>query len=259
MSESESSIFNEQSAKAPSTLGGRLLNIFVSPTEVFDELKASAPRAMNWIVPLSIAIVAGIIYTLVIYSQPQVMQTFRDAMEKPIQKQVDSGKLTQQKADQQIALLEKFVNPGYFKAIGILAVVFGAASALCVTGLFVWLVGGLAFHGGFDYPKALEVTGIALMIKMLGTLISACLGVIFASLYANPGPALFISHFDPSKTSHQLLLALNVMTFWYLAVLSIGISRVSGASFIKSAVCIFGAWAMLTLLQLLPSLLFGGK
>jgi hypothetical protein len=57
----------------------------------------------------------------------------------------------------------------------------------------------------------------------------------------------------------MLLLALNVMTLWYLAVLSIGISRVSGASFIKSAVCIFGAWVVMTLLQLLPSLLLGGK
>src|ERR1700722_20094016 len=56
------------------SLGNRLMNVFVSPSEVFDEVKVSPPNAANWWVPLTLIIIAGIVFAMVVFSQPGVIQ-----------------------------------------------------------------------------------------------------------------------------------------------------------------------------------------
>ena len=47
------------------------------------------------------------------------------------------------------------------------------------------------------------------------------------------------------SVSHLSLAAFNLVTLWYIAVLAIGLARLSGASFVKAAIWIFGLWAVL--------------
>jgi len=51
-----------------------------------------------------------------------------------------------------------------------------------------------------------------------------------------------VSHFDQQNKVHLLLSALNVMSLWYLGVLSLGLARLTGASFWKPAVWLCGLW-----------------
>jgi hypothetical protein len=59
---------------------------------------------------------------------------------------------------------------------------------------------------------------------------------------------LLVKEFDPQNPVHLLLAAVNVMTLWLLAVRSIGLARLSGASLAKAAAWVFGIWATYTCL-----------
>lgn len=219
-----------------------MTNVFVAPAEVFDEVKAGPPTPANWAVPTVIAIIAGVIYTMVVFSQPGVIQNMRDAQEKKMQELVAAGKMTQAQADQSSQITEKFMTPTFFKAIGILAVViFNPVSLFVIAGV-IWLLGRYVLRGNFEYMKAVEVVGLATMISVLGAVVSMLLAVIYANPAMTPSLVLFVSHFDPQNKVHLLLSALNVMTLWYIGVLALGMARLSRASFWKAVVWLYGLW-----------------
>jgi hypothetical protein len=242
MEEPQASLTTERPSSAATPLGTRLTNVFVAPGEVFDEIKASPPTPANWWAPTVIAIIAGVIYSMVVFSQPAVIQNMKDAQEKKMQEMVATGKMTQAQADQSSQVTEKFMTPTFFKAIGILAVVIFSPVFLFLFAGVLWLLGRYVLRGNFEYMKAVEVAGLAGMISALGGIVSMLIAVIYANPAMTPSLALFVSHFDPQNKVHLLLSALNVMTLWYIAVLAIGLTRLSGAAFWKTAVWLYGLW-----------------
>jgi hypothetical protein len=73
---------------------------------------------------------------------------------------------------------------------------------------------------------------------------------------------LVVKDFDPQNTLHSVLAAINIMTFWGLAVKTIGLARLSGASFGKAAIWVFVLWGAWTALLITVSagarIAFGG-
>jgi hypothetical protein len=94
--------------------------------------------------------------------------------------------------------------------------------------------------------KAVEVVGLANMIGVLDVIVRTLLIVGMGNLYAAPSLGLLVKDFDPQNPVHSLLAVVNVMTFWLLAVRAIGLARLSGASFAKAALWVFGIWAAYT-------------
>jgi len=113
-------------------------------------------------------------------------------------------------------------------------------------GLILWLFGAKAFKGNFSYMKAVEVAGLANMIGVLDAILKTLLILTLGNLFAAPSLALLVKDFNPQNPVHSLLAVVNVMTFWLLAVRSVGLARLSGVSFVKAAVPVFGVWAALT-------------
>ena len=238
------------------SLGGRFVNIFVAPAEVFDEVKTSPSRVANWLVPLVAVTLLGMIYTMILFSQPAVVQQIREAQDKKFQQMVAAGKLTRQQADQQQAMIEKYMTPGFLKVVTGLGAIVTQIAMLFLVALIIWMLGTKAFNGAFDYAKSLEVVGLSTLITIPGLIISLLLAVIYGNQHMTPGPVLLVSHFDPSNKVHLLLSAFNVMSIWYIAVLAIGLARLSGVSFLKAALWGFGFWGVFTFG---PILIFGGK
>lgn len=256
MEETPSPPILEDHGLPPSSLLNRLTNIFVSPAEVFDEIKSSRPNSANWVVPLVLAIIAGVVYTLVVFSQPAVLHRMQEAQEKKFQDMVAAGKMTQPQADQTIATVQKYMSPGFMKLMGSLGAVFASAAMLFLVALVFWLVGKRAFHSDLNYTQSLEAVGVSTMINVLGAIVAMLLAVIYGNMFITLGPALLVKHFDAANKVHRILSALNLPSLWYVAVLSIGLARFTGASFLKSAVWLYAIWALLTLG---PILIFGGK
>ncbi|MDB6064714.1 MAG: hypothetical protein JWR26_922 [Pedosphaera sp.] len=242
------------------SLGARLMNIYAAPSEVFDGVKSAPVMVTNWLVPLFTAMAVGIVFVMVVFSQPKIIQGMKDAQDKKFQEMVASGKKTQQQVDQISAITEKWMSPSVIKVFGILGTIFFSTAMLFFMALVLWLVGNHALHGSFNYMKAVEVTGLTMMISALGGLVTMLLSVIYGTMGLTAGPVLLVAHFDPSNKVHAILAALDVMSLWYLGVLSIGLAKLSGSKFFKAAIWIFvlwyGTWAIF---RLGPLWLFGGK
>jgi hypothetical protein len=228
-----------------SSLMGRLANVYAAPGEVFDQVKASPPSTANWLAPALILILVSWLGTWLVFSQATIKQQLRDIREQAIQKQVDKGRIPKQQADSAMQVGEKFGNIGAVVGVAV-GVPFVAFAAPLLWGLIVWLVGVKVLKGNFTYMKALEVAGLANMIGVLGSIVWTLLILITGNFFASPGLMLLVKDFDPQNSLHSVLAAINVMTFWGLAVKAIGLSRLSGASFGKAAVWVFVIWAAWT-------------
>jgi hypothetical protein len=299
-----------------SSLLQRLTNVFVSPGEVFEEVKASPVSHKNWLVPLVLSMIMGVVFVLIAFSQPSILQEIRNQQEKAFQENIEKGKMTEEQADQARQGMEK-LGPVFMKAAGSVgalianvAFLFGLALGIfllgvapspakrwpriigsLVAGIMValssfQLTGGMSmklrlvifvvaiplafflailfmmlidrinpFGGYFSYMKAVEVVGLAAMISLLSGVIALLLVMIKGSMMVSLGPALLLDRLDATNTTHQLLAAVNIMTFWYVAVLASALSRLSSASFAKAAIWLFGFWFVF---KVGPILVFSG-
>jgi hypothetical protein len=223
------------------SLAGRLLNVFAAPGEVFDEVKTAPPSAANWLVPALILMVVSWAASALVLSQEPIKHQMSEIADRGIQKQVDEHHMSEQDAERGRPAAEKWV---------MIATKIGAALAPILVGLggpffwglIIWLAGAKALKGDFPYMKAVEVVGLGTMIHVLDAVVRSLLIVALGNLYAAPSPVLLIKDFDPQNTVHGLLSLLSVMTLWLLAVRAVGLARLSGTSFIKAAVWVYGIW-----------------
>ena len=235
-----------QPAAPPTSLAARLTNVFLAPGEVFAEVKNNPPTPANWVAPMIICMVAGIIYVMVVFSQPAVIQGMKEAREKQLQKQVEAGTKTQKEADTATEAMEKYMTPMVVKVFGIFGALLATPVNLFFFAFLLWLIGRFGLKGQFGYMRGVEVVGLSMMISALGAIISMLLAVIYGNPAMTPSPALLLSHFDKHDRVHVLLAALNVMTLWFFAVLSVGLGQVSGRGFARAAAWIYGLWAFIT-------------
>jgi hypothetical protein len=126
---------SEPSPSRTTSLMARLMNVVVTPGEVFDEVKASKPCYLNWLVPLILAAMVGVVYVFVIFSQPAVLQGVRENQQKQFQKQVAAGKMTQAQADKAAEVTEQFMTPTILKLAGGAGAVFGNVAWLFLVAL----------------------------------------------------------------------------------------------------------------------------
>ena len=227
------------------SLSGRLMNIFAAPGEVFDEIKSAPLRTANWLAPAILLIVLSWVSGWLIFSQPSIQQQMKDISNKAIDRQVEKGKLTSSQADQARAAAEKFGSIGY-KVGAVVAPVFMAFITPFWGGLILWLVGSFALKAPFPYLKAVEIAGLANMILILDVVVRTLLVLITGNLFSTLSLSLLVKDFDPQNTVHSLLAVVNVMTFWLLAIRSLGLARLTGASVAKAAMWVFGIWIVLT-------------
>jgi len=227
------------------SLAGRLMNVFAAPGEVFDEIKTAPHRAANWLTPALLLIVLSWVSAWLVFSQPAIQQQMKDLSNKAIDQQVERGKLTSAQADQARAAAERFGSIGYKIAAAVVPV-FMAFITPFWGGLILWLVGSFALKAPFPYMKAVEIAGLANMILVLDVVVRTLLVLITGNLFATLSLALVVKDFDPQNTVHSLLALVNVMTLWQLAIRSIGLARVTGASVAKVVAWIFGIWIVLS-------------
>jgi hypothetical protein len=227
------------------SLGGRLLNVFATPGDVFQEVKTAKDSTANWLVPALIIILVSWAAAAVIFSQDSIKHQLSEITDQAIQKQVERSHMSEQQAEQARAMGEKWAVISS-KIGAALIPVFAGFLTPFIWGLFVWLVGAKVLKGNFPYMKAVEVVGLGNMIGVLDAIVKTLLILGLGNLYASPSLVLLVKDFDPQNTVHSLLTIANVMTFWLLAVRAVGLARLSGVSFAKAALWVFGIWAAYT-------------
>jgi hypothetical protein len=226
------------------SLPARLLNVFATPGEVFEEVKAAPSTASNWLVPTLLAAVVGVLASFLIFSQPAIIQQLHEQQAKAFDQQVKAGKMTQAQADQAMTMVEKFTGPTMMKIFGSAGAVVGSFVRLFWWALVLWLLSQLFLKVKVNYLKAAEVAGLATMISILGAIVSLLLVVNLGKMFSTASLALAVSDFDAQKKSHLLLGAVNVFSFWNIGVMSCGLSRLAGVPFARALSVVLGYWIL---------------
>jgi len=230
------------------SLAGRLFNVIAAPGEVFAGIKAAPPSVANWLAPILIYAVVGVISVCIMFAQPAIQQTIHDQQVKAMDKLVQQGKMSQAQEDQALQMMEKFMGPTMLAIFGSVSIVFYGFVSVFGWALVLWLAGLWWLKAPFNYLKAVEVAGLCCLITVLGMVITTLLAVILGRLYAGPSLALLMDNFDPTNRGHLLLGAVNGINLWHAGVLAVGLAKVSGAGTGKSATVVFGFWVLVELL-----------
>jgi hypothetical protein len=236
----------QASGAAPMSLPARLGNIFTVPGEVFASIRGAPFALGNYLAPALLYMVLGWVGAWLVLSQDAIQHQLTDISSKAIEQQIEKRHVSDQQADAMRQAGEKFGMIGA-KINAVVLPVFMALGSPFWWGLILWLVGSKGFKGGFSYMKAVEVAGLANIIGVLEVLVRTLLIFAMNNLFAGPGPVLLVlKDYDPQNPVHGILGAINLLLFCRLAVMSIGVARLSGASLAKSAGWVCGIWAAYT-------------
>jgi len=89
------------------------------------------------------------------------------------------------------------------------------------------------------------MVGLCTMIGVLGGVVTLLVIVATGNMYMTLSPALLVRDFNMENKVHLLLASLNAITIWYIGVLSVGLSKLTGRSFGAAALWLYGGWIVL--------------
>lgn len=242
-----SEIESVASKPPPMSLMARLMNVFAGPGEVFDDIKASPQAITNWLIPALLFAFVGVISSIVMFSQPAIVQQIHEQQAKKMDELVKAGKMSQADADKALAMADKITGPTMLKIFGSVAAVIASFVRLLWWALILWLLGKL-LKKPFGYGKALEIIGLASMITVLGSLVTVLLIVNLGRMIATPSLALTVTDFDVTRKSHLMLGTVNFFYFWQIGILSVGLSKLAGVTFMRAMPLVLTCWILQELL-----------
>ena len=233
---------------ATTSLAGRMVNVLVAPGETWEAVRTEGYRASNWVVPLLMGMIAGIVFIWGAFSQPGVVDEIMEQQGKAFDKLVAERRMTADQADKAREQMD-FMRPTIV-AIGRLAGSAGlavmAVGMQFLIALLVSLIARWGLGAALPYRKCMEVTGLAGVIPALGMLVTLFLVVIKGSMTANLGPILLVSNGAVGGPLQAVLSALNLFNLWWCAALSGGTARLAGRSWGAAAAWVFGLYALIT-------------
>jgi len=243
---------------ASMSITDKFIGILSSPGEVFEHV-ASYPEKQNsnWGVPIVATILMMIIYTFVVFKQPAIQDQMSTIQNKAMQQRVADGKMTQEQMEKAMEFAPKGGSPMFL--------IFGSLGSVVTAFLMLFIYSGLYWLGGkyiasaqAPFSKVLEVYGLSLYVVVIGTLVSMVTVVAMGSIYAQPSLALAISDFNPMNKVHKLLNAINIIEFWQMFVLGVGLSKIWKASLGKSLGVVVGVWVVWNAIKIFSGMSLGG-
>jgi hypothetical protein len=226
----------------PSSLTDRLTNVITAPGEVFEEIKNAPVRTSNWLAPWILSSIATVFYICIAFSQPAVLSGMKEQQEKAMKKQIAAGKITQTQADQAAAVSERFMTPTIIKIAGSVAAVAALMGGLFLMGLGIWLALKFCAGATLELMKVVEICGLALVLDVPQKILRSGLVAWKENLLATASPTLFLANPSTTHRADVFLSMLDAGDFWWLAVLSLGVSKVASVRYRTAALITFGVW-----------------
>jgi hypothetical protein len=224
----------------------KLMNVFASPGELYENVRDTPPTTSNWLIPWIILIIVSIALNFVMMSNPSLTDQLGATMRHAMEKNVAEGKMTQEQADKAYEMMQ----PGtvYFTAFSLGGIVLWTFASLFALGLVYWLIGKSAMSATAPYMKMVEVVGLTFYISILEVIVTTLMMFALDRLSATPSLGLFVSDYDFTNKVHLLLSKVNIFTFWILAVTSIGLSKLFRRDLLKVLVLVVVLWILWTVI-----------
>lgn len=226
----------------PSSLTDRLAGVITSPSEVFEEIGNARVRVSNWLVPLILVCIVTAVYMCIAMSQPPVLRDAHEQGHRALQEKVAAGKVTQEQADQYEAMQEKFMTPTVTKIFWSIFAVLLSLTMFFVMVTAIWLALKWFTSGRLGYMKMAEIYGLALVIYVPQDILRIWLVLWKQNLLATASPTLFLANPSTTNRMDNFLSIFDIVDFWWLAVLALGLSKVASISYRTAAFVTFGAW-----------------
>ncbi len=236
---------NSPAAPQPPRLSflARVLNVFAIPGAVFEDVRTSRHAALNWVGPILFAAIAMTAALWLTVCQPAVLREYRLKLEQNIAQLVADKKMEPAQADANRKMVNWIAQPEVARAISTASATAISALRVFGWGFVLWFVGRVFFKVRFGYGKALEVSGLASMISVLGTVVAIVLTIGF-----NPvTDAGAMARADSSTQTPLFIIVANVFNLWFIALLASGLARLTGGRFGQTLFPIMGIWLVMQL------------
>jgi hypothetical protein len=216
------------SGNSTTSLRQKLFNLFVSPSDVVDEVITSPPNFANWRIPTLFVCLATVIslQTGNFLTQPSVT----------IHILAETRRLLPAHAH---------ALAGVWPILSALLVCVAIFVGTCWSGFVLWLIGRIFLKVSFPYIKALEIVGLTGIISVLGTITTILLIAASGDPSARPALSLLAAKLDHTQPFYQILETLNIFHLWSASVLAIGLSRLCNVTFKEAGFWVFGYWMVL--------------
>jgi hypothetical protein len=227
----------------------RLTNVFASPGELYSEVALAPVQTTSWLLPYLFSVVLTVFSVIVVTNNPALKQEIIEQQQQEMQVNVEKGRMTQEQAEQYMEGMES-AGPAIFIVFGSIFGIVTLTATFYGVSAVLWLAAKSIFKTTVGYKKLLEVYGLSALIGILGSIITILMMIINDTMKTGLGGILVVgTEFDRHNFIHNLLASLNLPTIWQVAVLGIGLSKVSNKPTSTGMGVMFGLWGIWTLIS----------
>lgn len=227
--------------------------VFTEPANLFESIKNYTPKVIDWLIPTIILVVLTVFSSIMQLNDIEIKHELREKSLAQLQKMVDDGKLPAENFEQAVASMD---NASGYQLFGVLiGVPFTVFIILFIMALIYLAISKFILKGSPLYGHVLSMVGL---INIIG-IFSVVVGLVLSILYGKMNTGLNLALLASPETSDQvltLLKAIDPFTIWSLILTSIGLAKLSSASFQKSAICVFGFAIVFLIISILLSNVF---
>ncbi len=223
-----------------SSLPEKLLNVLVSPVELFDELACLPARLTTWVVPTLLVCLTSALLVRPAPIPESAPLPPPGANAVSAEGETPASAFGDSSSEPMPAETPRLTGPGVG---GLVVVALNCAAILVATGwsaFVLWFIGRVFLRTHFPFGKAIEVVALAGTILVLGGVITALLGAVSGDANVRPALSMVAGHWDARTLAAFDLM--NLFHLWATTILALGLSRLAGVGFRESAFWVFGYW-----------------
>lgn len=210
----------------------RLVGVFVSPEETFEDVK----RAPKWVAPLVLVLLVTLVFTMLItpISVPEQMEKQRDKM-------AERG-MSDAQIDQALETGMRFAKIG-----GPIGAIFGTLAITALFAAVLLFLGNIVLGGSCRFGDMWAVVIYSYLVPLLGMLIKLPLIMSKQTVDVPLGLGTFLE--QGTSFSYHLLKGVEIFSVWQFFVMAIGFAVFYRFSKSKAYITVFALFVVTLLIQ----------
>ena len=226
----------------------KLVGVFAEPAKTFEKIANTDAKASDWLFPLILTIIVGIIANIVMMSNPTIKYSLVEKQMKQIEERFDdmvkSGQMSKAQKEQQLSQTRDFMENqmgAQMIITSVAIVVLGFVFFFIVSGVF-FAVAKFGLKGDLSYMHALSAYGLPQYILVIQAIVIVILAFVMDRFFEGTSVAA-IMKVDQSTLYGWFLSKVDVISIWFYAVTAVAFAKVSKApSMGKYFAMVFGLW-----------------
>ncbi|MGE5497963.1 MAG: YIP1 family protein [Syntrophothermus sp.] len=227
----------------------KFVGILTSPGKTFESMSKYPPRLIDWLLPVVVTVLFAIISNFIVMSNPNIKN---DLLEKQIsgatamiEKQVSSGALSREAADEQIDKIREQMEMAQGiggRIITAISTVFGIFIIFFIVSGVYYFFSKTVLHGDGNFAAAMIGNGLPYYISIISIILMTIISMLTDRFVAGTSLAAIMNS-DTKTFLGFLLKKADIITIWSLAVTGIGLAKMFHSKDTKKyLITVFSIW-----------------